>query len=541
MGMPASRINLLPPALCNQIAAGEVVERPASVVKELVENSLDAWATRIDVALENGGQGLIRVQDDGTGIRAEDLALAVTRHATSKIADIGDLESIQSYGFRGEALPSIASVSSFSVTSACALPGGETESHVLRVEYGEEQGMAPGALHRGTIVEVRGLFANVPARLKFLRSPATEVKRCQEWLARLALARTDVGFTLESDGRRLLDFLPGQTLLDRLCLVWPSLVTDALAPFDHSQHGMRAHGLCAHPSVSQAKSGRLLVYVNGRSVTDKTVFAAVREAYSGRITSRDHPQAVVFLELDPAEVDVNVHPAKSEVRFRDESAVFGCVATALRQALDGLAGQAPGSAPSAGEGQKSQADQDLQERSAAFAPARPAPLWSQGAEPAPQGFWGRIDAPLSPALSFARKSGAPAQASADGEWEVSKPGREALTPLETLQAAEQDCQASLGQPQDLPLGMPVRDVLSASEGLRGAGGFDRAGSGPGGFGLPDGPAPWEAAPQDAVQEDACTPARAPLKAGPLEYLGQVADTYLVLRDETGALVLLDQH
>ena len=520
MGMPASRINLLPPALCNQIAAGEVVERPASVVKELVENSLDAWATRIDVALENGGQGLIRVQDDGTGIRAEDLALAVTRHATSKIADIGDLESIQSYGFRGEALPSIASVSSFSVASACVLPGGETESHVLRVEYGEEQGMAPGALHRGTIVEVRGLFANVPARLKFLRSPATEIKRCQEWLARLALARTDVGFTLESDGRRLLDFLPGQTLLDRLCLVWPSLVTDALAPFDHSQHGMRVHGLCAHPSVSQAKSGRLLVYVNGRSVTDKTVFAAVREAYSGRITSRDHPQAVVFLELDPTEVDVNVHPAKSEVRFRDESAVFGCVATALRQALDNLAGQAPGSAPSAGEGQ---AVQDLQERSAAFAPARSAPLWSQGVEPAPQGFWGRIDAPLSPALSFARKTGAPAQASADGEWVVSKLGDEALAPLESLQAAEQGCQAPLDQPRVLPPGMPVRDVLSASEGL------------------PDGPAPWGAAPQDAVQDGACTSARAPLKAGPLEYLGQVADTYLVLRDETGALVLLDQH
>ncbi len=557
MGMPASRINLLPPALCNQIAAGEVVERPASVVKELVENSLDAWATRIDVALENGGQGLIRVQDDGTGIRAGDLALAVTRHATSKIASIGDLESIQSYGFRGEALPSIASVSSFSMATACTAPGGETESHVLRVEYGEERGMAPGALHRGTIVEVRGLFANVPARLKFLRSPATEVKRCQEWLARLALARTDVGFTLESDGRRLLDFLPGQTLLDRLCLVWPSLVTDALAPFDHSQHGIRAHGLCAHPSVSQAKSGRLLVYVNGRSVTDKNVFAAVREAYSGRITSRDHPQAAVFLEIDPAEVDVNVHPAKSEVRFRDESAVFGCVVTALRQALDGLAGQAPGSAPSAREGQAAHDAQDaqagpaLQERPAA---AKPVPLWSQGAEPAPQGFWGRIDAPLSPALSFARKAGAPAQAGCDGEWVVSKPGHEALErPQEGLKAAGQGGQPHdlsqdlplerpCGMPLDAPLGMPVRDVLSASEGLPGAGGAGPGGFGlPDGFGLPGGPASWEDAAQDAVQEASRTQARGPLKAGPLEYLGQAADTYLVLRDETGALLLLDQH
>ena len=329
--MPLPRIVLLPPELCNQIAAGEVVERPASVVKELVENSLDALSTFIEVRLENGGQGLIRVQDNGTGMAREDLELALTRHATSKIRTVEDLENINSYGFRGEALPSVASVSRCTLTS---VPQGSDEAWTCRVTFGRLEGMEPSSLHRGTIVEVRDLFANVPARLKFLRGIPTEVKHCQDWLSRLALTRADVTFRLESEGRELVHFKAGQDVFDRLQSMWPKLVTENLVSLDRVAYGMRVHGFVSRPGVSQPKSNRILIFVNGRSVSDKKIFAAIREAYKGKITSRDHPQAVLFLELDPHEVDVNVHPAKSEVRFRDEKSVFRAILAAVGQTLE---------------------------------------------------------------------------------------------------------------------------------------------------------------------------------------------------------------
>ena len=496
MALPVSRIQVLPSELCNQIAAGEVVERPASVVKELVENSLDAWATRVDVQLENGGQGLIRVQDNGSGVLPDELSLAVLRHATSKIRKVTDLDSIHSYGFRGEALPSIASVSDFSMASAVRGENGSVVSSVIRVSFGERSGVEPSSLHQGTVVEVRDLFSNVPARLKFLKSPATEVKRCLEWLERQALARTDVAFSLMSDGRTLLQCLPGETLAARLARMWPPQVVEALAPFDAERCGVRVHGLAARPDVSQPHGSRILIFVNGRSVTDKRVYGAVRQAYEGRITSRDYPQAVVFVELDPAEVDVNVHPAKSEVRFRDESAVYAAVLTAVRSSL-----QTPSGELDAGCGVKDGASPEVTPPSAGKKEEASPVL----AESRPMGFWGAADSPLRRPLPAEKES------EGDGEWTVARP---------------HPVPDSRGMTQPAPFPEPgLREPAPSGEDAPSFREEEKTE-----------PRPTPPVPENLLRE---VPEPAPSRG--LEYLGQVAGTYLVFRDASDALVILDQH
>ncbi len=361
-------IRCLPPELCNRIAAGEVVDRPAGVVKELVENSLDAGARQIEVTLDNGGQTLIRVRDDGHGIPAGEMALAVTRHATSKIECMDDLWKIASFGFRGEALPSIASVSRFRMDSATE----GNDAAFLEVEQGRIVRQGPSALLRGTAVEVRDLFITVPARLKFLKAPATELKRCRELLARLALARTDVGFTLLAGSRELLRFTPGRVLRDRLTEIWPPAVTEALIPFDRTVEDVRVHGLATPPGLTQTRADRLFLYVNGRPVQDRILLGAVREAYKGRLIAREYPQVVLFLELPPEEVDVNVHPAKTEVRFRAESAIFAAVSRALGRAVSAVPSPEPETA----------SEQSV-------TPAKP--VSPPRVSPRPLGFWGAAD------------------------------------------------------------------------------------------------------------------------------------------------------
>jgi len=520
-------IRLLPPELRNQIAAGEVVERPASVLKELVENSLDADATQIDVCLENGGQSLISVQDDGCGIAADDLELAVTRHATSKISSLADLEHISSYGFRGEALPSIASVSRFSITSAVTDADGQTQAHRVEVEHGLLSVSAPAALHKGTRVEVRDLFSNIPARLKFLKTPSTEFKRAQDWLARLALARPAVGLSLSAGEREALRFLPGQSLVERLAVLWPKLIVEALRPFEATRHGIRVRGLAALPNVSQPRGDRMLFYVNGRSVTDKRLLAAVREAYKGRMTSRDYPQVALFVEMDPAEVDVNVHPAKSEVRFRDESALFSAVLHAVQGALvtsyDVVENIWPGA----------------EDASSAAAP---------NAAPRPQGFWGRLDNP--PLIAQQERESEPDH---DLPWQANLPS-DAASDNALAHGAAADWRAETENHQPVPLVQPMqqvrqdealfvsgpdKSVLDEGAGLaEDASGYAQAMHADTAS-FPSGSA--------AVADDAGAavfahgPDRQPLSVGQFAYLGQVAMTYLVLRDASGALLLLDQH
>jgi len=326
--MSPNKIKILPPELQNQIAAGEVVERPASVVKELIENSLDARATRIIVKLEAGGQRLIQVQDNGHGIAAQDLPLALTRHATSKLFSLNDLQAIKSFGFRGEALPSIASVSHLTISS---ITGKQKEGHFVEVMFGRIIDQGPAAIASGTTVRVENLLANVPARLKFLKKQTTEHKKCTDIFCRFALAYLNTDFELFSGPRSLLRFFAGQSLADRLQQIWPRQITAGLKPFELKTDGLHIFGLAGSPDTAQARAERIYFYVNNRPVTDKLLLSALRQAYKGTLLSREFPQAVLFIDLPPDEVDVNVHPAKAEVRFKDEQFIFSQVTRAVGQ------------------------------------------------------------------------------------------------------------------------------------------------------------------------------------------------------------------
>ncbi|MEZ5647935.1 MAG: DNA mismatch repair endonuclease MutL [Alphaproteobacteria bacterium] len=326
-------IRRLPETLVNRIAAGEVVERPASAVKELVENAIDAGARRIDVTLRDGGRAMIAVSDDGCGMTAEDLALAVERHATSKLPG-DDLVRINSLGFRGEALPSIGAVARLTITSR---PAGVESAWSITVDGGDKGEVRPAALALGTRVEVRDLFYATPARLKFMKSARSEREATKDSLERLAMAHPHIAFTLSDDERVLLR-LPaageGEVgRLQRLGAVLKNDFADNAVAIDATREGVRLYGFAGLPTLNRPTAVEQYLFVGGRPVRDKLLHGAVRAAYQDFLARDRHPMLALFLEVPPEDVDVNVHPAKAEVRFRDAGLVRGLIVGALKHAL----------------------------------------------------------------------------------------------------------------------------------------------------------------------------------------------------------------
>ena len=331
------RIAILPDAVADQIAAGEVVERPASVVKELVENALDAGARHLRVELENGGKVLIQVSDDGSGMGREDAVLSLDRHATSKVRSAADLVGVSTFGFRGEALPAIASVSRLALSTS----DGDSEGSELTVTGGRLDRVAPIARQRGTTVTVRGLFFNTPARRKFLRSAASETRAAHEAVATLALAHPESGFEFHVDGSCRLTVPAEQDQVERLAGVWGRDLAGTLIPVEYAAGAFRVGGYVQRPGDAQPTGRRTQLFVNGRPFRDPFLIRAAESGYRAAIHPGDRPSLYLRIEVAPEDVDVNVHPAKLEVRFRDRIGVERVVEEAVRSALGALVAAVP--------------------------------------------------------------------------------------------------------------------------------------------------------------------------------------------------------
>jgi DNA mismatch repair protein MutL len=396
-------IRRLPETLINRIAAGEVVERPASAVKELVENALDAGARRIVITLNNGGIDGIEVADDGHGMVPDQLRLAIERHATSKLPE-DDLSAIATMGFRGEALPSIGSVATLSLTSRAQVNAAGAEGWQLVVDNGRIITDGPASAAPGTLVRVNGLFARVPARAKFLKSPRSELAACLDHLRRLAMARPDVGFRLVHDGRTLLNLPPeadaGPTAsLNRLAAIIGTDFAANAVPVDLAREGLVLGGLAGIPTYNRGVADHQYLFVNHRPVKDRLLVGALRGAYQDLLARDRHPVAALFLDVPADFVDVNVHPAKTEVRFRDAGMVRGLIVSGLRRALDAAGHRA-----------------STQVAGAALAAFRPEPM---AAAPAPafgvaetQSLFRELPPAFPPSFPAAPLAGTPAAASA---------------------------------------------------------------------------------------------------------------------------------
>jgi DNA mismatch repair protein MutL len=340
-------IRILPEKVASQIAAGEVIDRPASVVRELIDNSIDAGADRIVVRIEKGGKGLIKVSDNGKGMSRDDLLLCVERHATSKIETASDLFSIKSLGFRGEALPSIASVSRMKLTSRSK---DRLEGHRLKIAGGKLTGIEETGAPVGTVVEAGDLFFNIPARRKFLRAARTETDHIIDTFTRLALPFPGVNFKLDDAGKTLMNLPASDHQLPRLSALLGRKVAESITEAQERIHDLGVSVYLAPWELSRTRGDRLFVYVNGRNIRDRLLTKAIIEGYGQRLMKGHYPQAVIFLEIDPSKVDVNVHPTKQEVRFHNSRDVFQAIVSTIEKALacssNPLYGQVPDQVPS---------------------------------------------------------------------------------------------------------------------------------------------------------------------------------------------------
>ncbi len=323
-------IRILPENVASQIAAGEVVDRPASVVRELIDNSIDAGADRIVVRIEGGGKGLIRVSDNGKGMSRDDLLLCIERHATSKIETAADLFSVKSLGFRGEAIPSIASVSRMQITSR---PKDQLEAHRLKIAGGKLIAIDETGAPAGTTVEVRDLFFNIPARRKFLRTPRTEMDHIVDTLSRAVLPFPGIDFKLEDSGKTIMNFPASNQVRSRLFSLLGRNIAKAMVEAEEKNHDMSVSAFLAPPELSRTRGDRLFVYVNGRNIRDRLMTRAVVEGYGQRLMKGRYPQVAIFMELDPSNVDVNVHPTKQEVRFHNSRTVFQAIVSTIDNTL----------------------------------------------------------------------------------------------------------------------------------------------------------------------------------------------------------------
>ena len=330
-GIVPRAVEILPDHVANQIAAGEVVERPASVVKELVENAIDAGPTRVEVVLRNGGKTEIRVSDNGHGMSSADALLALDRYATSKIRSADDMRTVQSFGFRGEALPSIAAVSRFELHTATEHGSGIR----VRVDFGKVRSSTEVARGRGTAISVKALFHDLPARAKFLRTAAVETRAASESLVLLALSNPEIGFLLESNGRRLLELRPEEDLLTRIGRLWGDLA-GTLISIESQTESVKIRGFVQRPDATRSRGGRRYVFVNGRPFRDLGLLRIVDEAYRTTVVEGLRPSVFLMIDVDRSAVDVNVHPAKAEVRFLDRGMVESAMSTAVREGLSRL-------------------------------------------------------------------------------------------------------------------------------------------------------------------------------------------------------------